>query len=132
MLASTSPLHVIGNVVWLLFAGLWLALSYLLAALVCFILIVTIPFGIASLRIALFALWPFGRRAVRRADAGAGSVIGNFLWIILCGWWIALMHLVTGALLCVTIIGIPLGLGNFKMIPISLTPLGREIVDLPR
>ncbi len=118
------------NVIWFVLAGLWLALAYALAALVCFILIITIPFGIAALRIAVFALWPFGKTVVRRADAGAGSAIGNVLWLVLCGWWLALGHLVTGVLMCLTIIGIPLGLANFKLIPVSLLPLGREIVDV--
>ena len=118
------------NVIWLVLCGIWMALAYALAALVCFILIITIPVGKASLRIGLFALWPFGRTVVRRADAGAASVIGNVLWLILCGWWLALGHLVTGVLLCLTIIGVPLGLANFKLIPVSLLPLGREIVSV--
>src|SRR4029079_10708599 len=84
----------------------------------------------AALRIALYALWPFGRTVVRRRDAGAASAVGNVLWFLLCGWWLALGHLVTGVALCLTIIGIPLGLANFKLIPVSLTPLGREIVDV--
>ncbi|HEV7941400.1 MAG TPA: YccF domain-containing protein [Solirubrobacteraceae bacterium] len=118
------------NVIWLVLAGFWLAIAYAFAAVICFVLIVTIPFGIASLRIALFALWPFGRTVVRRPDAGVASGLGNVLWLLLCGWWLALGHLVSGALLCLTIIGIPLGLANFKMIPISLLPLGREIVSV--
>jgi uncharacterized membrane protein YccF (DUF307 family) len=116
------------NVIWLVLAGFWMALGYLLAASVSCILIITIPFGIAALRIARFALWPFGRTIVQRADAGAGSAIGNVLWILLFGWWLALGHLITGVALCITIIGIPLGLANFKLIPVSLTPLGREVV----
>jgi uncharacterized membrane protein YccF (DUF307 family) len=122
-------LRLILNVIWLVFAGFWLALAYALAGIIAFILIITIPFGFAAFRIAAFALWPFGRRIVRRPDAGAGSMIGNILWIILFGWELALAHLITGIALCVTIIGIPLGLANFKLIPISLTPLGREIVS---
>ena len=118
------------NVVWLIFAGFWLAILYVLAALVCFVLIITIPFGIASLRIAAFALWPFGSTVVRRPEAGVASEFGNVIWLLLCGWWLALAHLVTGVALCVTIIGIPLGLANFKMIPISLFPLGKQIVPV--
>jgi uncharacterized membrane protein YccF (DUF307 family) len=118
------------NILWLVLAGLWLALGYALAALICFILIITIPFGVAALRIGVFALWPFGRTVVRRPDAGAGSAIGNVLWFLLCGWWLAIGHLVTGAALCLTIIGIPLGLANFKLIPVSLLPFGREIVPV--
>jgi uncharacterized membrane protein YccF (DUF307 family) len=117
------------NVIWFVLAGFWLALGYALAGIVAFILIITIPFGFAAFRIAAFTLWPFGRRIVRRPDAGAGSTIGNVLWIILFGWELALAHLITGIALCVTIIGIPLGLANFKLIPVSLTPLGREIVS---
>jgi uncharacterized membrane protein YccF (DUF307 family) len=117
------------NIIWLVLAGFWMALAYVLAALICFILIITIPFGFAAMRIALFALWPFGRTVVRRSDAGVASGIGNILWFLLCGWWLALTHLITGVALCLTIIGIPLGLANFKLIPVSLLPLGREIVS---
>ena len=113
-----------------MFGGLWLALGYALVAVVMFILIITIPFGIAAGRIALFCLWPFGRTLIRRSDAGAGSFIGNVIWLVLAGWWLALGHVITGVLMCLTIIGIPLGLANFKLIPVSLTPFGREIVDL--
>lgn len=123
-------LRVVGNIIWLIFGGLWLALGYFLAALICFILIVTIPFGLASLRIALFALWPFGRKLERRPGDHPFSTLGNVLWFVLCGWWIALLHLVTGVVQCLTIVGIPLGLANFKLIPVSLRPLGREIVSV--
>jgi uncharacterized membrane protein YccF (DUF307 family) len=118
------------NVIWFVFGGLWLAIGYAFAALICFVLIITIPFGIAALRIAIFALWPFGKTVVKRADAGVGAGVGNVIWLILCGWWLALGHVITGVLQCVTIIGIPLGLANFKLIPISLLPLGREIVSV--
>ena len=121
-------MRLILNIIWFVLAGLWMAIAYTVAALICFILIITIPFGIAALRIAVFALWPFGKTVVRRHDAGIASAIGNIIWFILCGWWLALGHLVTGVALCITIIGIPLGLANFKLIPISLMPLGREIV----
>jgi uncharacterized membrane protein YccF (DUF307 family) len=123
-------MRLILNIIWLIFGGLWLALGYLLAALICFVLIITIPFGIAALRIAVFALWPFGKTVIRRPDAGIASGIGNVIWFVLCGWWLALAHLITGTLLCLTIIGIPLGLANYKLIPVSLLPLGREIVSV--
>jgi uncharacterized membrane protein YccF (DUF307 family) len=122
--------RIVLNVIWLVFGGLLMALGYAVAGVVMFILIITIPFGIASFRIALFCLWPFGRTLIRRDDAGAASLIGNIIWFILAGWWLALGHLVTGVLMCLTIIGIPLGLANFKLIPVSLTPFGREIVDI--
>jgi uncharacterized membrane protein YccF (DUF307 family) len=120
------------NLIWLVLAGFWLAILYVLAGLVLFITIIGIPFAIASWRIAGFALWPFGRTAVPRADAGAPSCVGNVLWLVLAGWWLALSHLTTGVVLCLTIIGIPLGLANFKLIPISLAPLGHEIVPTDR
>ena len=119
------------NIIWLVLCGFWMAIAYALAGLVCFalfFLIITIPFGIAAFRIAGYVLWPFGRSIERRPRAGLGALIGNILWIIFFGWELALAHLVTGALLCLTIIGIPLGLANFKIIPISLVPLGVRVV----
>src|SRR3954452_23721005 len=107
-----------------------MAIAYLIAALICFITIIGIPFGFASLRIASFALWPFGRTLVRRPTAGAASAIGNVIWLVLCGWWLALGHIITGVALCITIIGIPFGIANFKLIPISLLPLGRDVVTV--
>jgi uncharacterized membrane protein YccF (DUF307 family) len=118
------------NLIWFILAGLWLAIGYAIAALVMFILIVTIPFGVAALRIGIFALWPFGKTVVRRSDAGVGSAIGNVIWFILAGWWLILLHIVTGVLLCLTIIGIPLGLGDFKLIPVTFRPFGRDIVSI--
>ena len=122
-------LRAILNVIWLVLCGIWMAIAYALAGLLAFILIITIPFGIAAFRIAGYVLWPFGRTVAPRPTAGIGSLIGNILWIILFGWWLALTHLVTGILLCLTIIGIPLGLANFKIIPISLWPLGVRITS---
>ena len=123
-------MRVLLNVIWFVFAGLWMAIGYAIAALIMFILIITIPFGVAALRIGIFALWPFGKTVVRREDAGAGSAIGNVVWFVLAGWWLILLHVVTGALLCLTIIGIPLGLANFKLIPVTLQPFGRDIVSI--
>jgi uncharacterized membrane protein YccF (DUF307 family) len=118
------------NILWFVLCGLWMAIGYVLAALLCFITIIGIPFGIAALRIALFALWPFGRTLVKRPGAGVASGIGNVIWLVLCGWWLALGHIITGVALCVTIIGIPLGLANFKLVPVSLLPLGRDVVTI--
>jgi uncharacterized membrane protein YccF (DUF307 family) len=122
------------NVLWFLLSGLWLAIGYVLAGLVLCILIITIPFGVACFRLAGFVLWPFGRAVVRKPDAGAPSTIANVLWFILAGLWMAIAHVVLGVLLCVTIIGIPLGLGNFKLAAVAIAPLGKEIVsaDDPR
>jgi uncharacterized membrane protein YccF (DUF307 family) len=116
------------NVIWLVLSGFWMAVAYVVAGIICCILIITIPFGIASFRVASFALWPFGRHLEAKRDAGVGSLIGNIIWIIFAGWWLALGHIVTGILLAITIIGIPLAIANFKLIPVSLVPLGKEIV----
>jgi uncharacterized membrane protein YccF (DUF307 family) len=116
------------NIVWLVLCGLWMAVGYAVAGVVCCLLVVTIPFGIASFRIAGYALWPFGRDVVTRSDAGAPSAVGNVVWLVVAGWWLALGHAFSGIAMCLTIIGIPLGIASFKMIPVSLLPLGREIV----
>jgi uncharacterized membrane protein YccF (DUF307 family) len=116
------------NVVWLIFGGIALVLGYAVAGIICCLLIITIPFGIAAFRIAGYALWPFGRTIVDRPDAGAASGVGNIIWLIFAGIWICIGHIVAGAALCVTIIGIPLGLAHFKLVPISLMPLGKEVV----
>jgi uncharacterized membrane protein YccF (DUF307 family) len=123
-------MRTIGNILWFVLAGLWLAIGYVLAGLLAFVLIVTIPFGIASFRLAGFVVWPFGRTTTWRRDAGVWSVIGNVVWLLFFGWELALVHLVTGLLLMVTIIGIPFGVACWKMIPLSLVPLGREIVPI--
>jgi len=125
------------NIIWLVLCGIWMAIAYAVAGLICFLLfflVITIPFGIAAFRIGVYALWPFGKTVVRRSDAGVMSAIGNVIWFFVAGLWLAIGHVVTGIALCVTIIGIPLGLANFKLIPVSLLPLGREIVstDDPR
>jgi uncharacterized membrane protein YccF (DUF307 family) len=118
------------NLIWLVLAGFWAFLGWLIAALVMAILIITIPFAVQAVKIAVFSLWPFGRTVLKRESAGAPSLIGNILWLVLCGWWLALLHLIGGVALAITIIGIPLALGNWKLIPISLWPFGREIVTI--
>jgi uncharacterized membrane protein YccF (DUF307 family) len=121
------------NVIWLILSGFWLFLAYLAAGVLLCITIIGIPFGIAAFRIGIYALWPFGYTTIERRDAGAPSCLGNVLWLVLAGWWLALGHIATGLVLCLTIIGIPFGIANFKLIPVSLFPLGREIVptDVP-
>ena len=119
------------NIIWFVFSGLWLWLAYMLAGVICCMLIVTIPWGIASFRMANYAAWPFGREVVEKPTAGVLSLLGNIIWLIVAGWWLALTHIVTGIALCITIIGIPMAIANFKLIPISLMPLGKQIVDRP-
>jgi uncharacterized membrane protein YccF (DUF307 family) len=117
------------NVLWLVLSGFWLFIGYVLAGVVMCIFIITIPFGIASFRLGAYVLWPFGRTVVRRQTAGAASTIGNVLWFFLVGLWMAIAHLVFGFLLCLTVIGIPLGVGNFKLAAVAIAPLGKDIVS---
>ncbi|WP_207916906.1 YccF domain-containing protein [Micromonospora sp. KC723] len=120
------------NVLWLVLGGgLVLAVGYGIAALICFVLVVTIPFGVAALRLASYSLWPFGRTLVAKPGAGAASGVANILWVVLAGWWLALSHVVAGVSLCLTIIGIPFGVANFKLVPAAFWPLGREVADAP-
>lgn len=107
-----------------------LAAGYGLAALICFALVVTIPFGVASLRLAYYSLWPFGRTLVPKPGPQIGSGLANVLWVVLAGWWLALAHIVTGVSLCLTVIGIPFGIANFKLVPAAFWPLGREVVEI--
>ena len=125
-----ESMRTLGNVLWLVLAGWWLALAYVIAGVIACILIITIPFGIASFRLASYVLWPFGRRTVFRADFGVLAVIGNILWIVLLGWELAIGHLVAGLLLCLTIVGIPFGIACWKMVPLAFVPLGQEIVPV--
>lgn len=116
------------NIIWVIFAGFGLWLGYVVAGIICCLLIVTIPFGIASFRIAGYALWPFGREVVESPRSGVFSLIGNVIWVIVAGWWLALGHIVTAIPLVISIIGIPMAWANLKLIPVSLMPLGKQIV----
>ena len=121
-------MRTIGNILWFFLAGIWLAIGYTIAGIICCVLIITIPFGIASFRLAGFVLWPFGRTVVRKPTAGAMSAIGNIIWFVVAGVWIAIEHVLVGLLLCVTIIGIPFGIASFKLAGLALFPLGKQVV----
>ncbi|WP_322749758.1 MULTISPECIES: YccF domain-containing protein [unclassified Frankia] len=124
-------MRIIGNILWLLFAGFELALGYLLAGIVCCLLIVTIPFGVAAFRLAGYVVWPFGRVVVDQpGEAPVVLFLVNLLWFLIAGWWLVLGHLIFGVVLCLTIIGIPFGVASFKMIPLAIAPLGRRVVPL--
>ncbi|MCP3013207.1 YccF domain-containing protein [Nocardiopsis dassonvillei] len=125
-------LRFILNVIWIFVAGFWLAVGYVFAGVICCVLIVTIPFGVASFRMARYAIWPFGRDLVRRPGAGGGSTFLNVIWVIVAGWWLALGHIATAIGLAVTIIGIPMAWASLKMIPVALAPFGNEIVESGR
>lgn len=117
------------NIIWLVFGGFWLALGYFLLGLLACILIVTIPLGVASMRMASYALWPFGRTVIRRRPADGVSAVANVIWFVIAGVWLAIGHLVTAAAQAVTIIGIPLAIANIKMIPVTIFPFGKDIVS---
>ena len=118
------------NIIWLIFAGAWMALGYLVAAVLLAITIIGLPFAKQSLKLGGYALWPFGRALVQSPTRHKGlSVIGNVLWFVLAGWWLALGHVLTGIALCLTIIGIPLGIADIKMAGAALVPFGRRVVS---
>ena len=127
----------IGNIIWFVFGGLIMGLAWWLAGVLCFISIIGIPWGKACFVIGQFTFWPFGKDAVSRKqksgkdDIGTGTLglIGNVFWLIFMGIWLAIGHLVSGILCCITIIGIPFGIQHFKLVPISLMPIGMTVVD---
>ncbi len=123
-------MRTIGNILWFLLAGLWLALGYALAGLLMCVTIIGIPFGIQAFKLAGFVLWPFGRTVVPTPDSGGLlEILFNLLWLVLVGWGIFITHIVSGALLCITIIGIPFGIQSFKLSVLALWPFGRTVVD---
>jgi len=119
------------NVIWVIFGGFWLFLGYFLAGVIACVLVITIPIGVASFRIAGYALWPFGREVVPTRSAGVVSGIANVVWFLVAGLWLALGHLITAFLQAITIIGIPLAVANIKMIPVTCFPFGKRVVEGP-
>ncbi len=117
------------NLIWLVFGGLWLAIGYVLFGILACLFIVTIPAGIASFRMAAYALWPFGKAVITKPTAGAGSGLMNGIWFIIAGFWLAIGHVLTATAQSLTIVGIPVALANLKMIPVTCCPFGKEIVD---
>lgn len=122
-------MRLLGNILWFVLAGFWLAIGYAFTGLVLCIFIVTIPFGVQAFKLAGFVLWPFGKAIV--ADEGADGplrILANLLWLVLGGFGLVVTHLVLGLVLCITIIGIPFGLANFRMAVLALWPFGRRVV----
>ena len=131
-----SALSLLLNVLWIVFGGAWMALGWLVAAVIMAITIIGLPWTRAALNIALYTLLPFGQTAVSRAeyygseDMGTGplGLLGNIIWLVLAGWWLALGHLITAILLAVTIVGIPFAWAHLKLAVIALWPIGKTIV----
>ena len=132
-----SPLSFLLNLLWIVFGGAWMAVGWIVAAIIMAITIIGLPWARAAFNIASYALLPFGRKAVSRAeylgthDIGTGpfGLLGNIVWLVLAGWWLALGHLLTAILWAVTIIGIPFAWAHFKLAGIALWPIGKVIVD---
>lgn len=121
-------MKLIGNIIWVIFGGLVIALEYAICALVWCITIIGIPFGIQLFKCASLALWPFGREVRNKQNStGCLSTGMNVIWFLLGGIWLALEHVIVGLIFCITIIGIPFGKQHFKLAAIALTPFGREI-----
>jgi uncharacterized membrane protein YccF (DUF307 family) len=124
-----GPLRLIGNILWFVLAGVWMGLAYLVAGVIQCLTIIGIPFGIQSFKLAGYALWPFGRTVVQRTDRDpALSCLGNVIWFVLSGLWLAIGHVITGLVLCLTIIGIPFGVASFKLAGLALVPFGKVVV----
>ena len=117
------------NIIWVITGGIWLSLGDFFFGLLACVLVVTIPAGVASFRMANYALWPFGRTVVEKPGAGAMSGLSNVMWFFVAGLWLAAGHIATAAAQAVTIIGIPLAIANVKMIPVTCFPFGKEIVS---
>jgi uncharacterized membrane protein YccF (DUF307 family) len=125
-------MRLIGNIIWLVLGGFFLAVGYVVAGVIACVLIITIPFGIASFRLAGYALWPFGRVVVDR-NKGSGSgirLIGNVIWLVFGGLWLALGHLVAALLCAITIIGIPFAIAHLRLAGLALMPLGKQIISI--
>ena len=117
------------NILWLVLSGVWMAVGYAVFGALMFVTIIGIPFGVQAFKLASYSLWPFGRTLVQSPSRVKGvSTLANVIWFLLPGWVLALGHLVTGCLLCLTVIGIPLGVASFKMAGAALVPFGKEIV----
>ena len=119
----------IGNILWFVLAGIWLAIGYTIAGLLMCITIIGIPFGIQAFKLAGFVLWPFGRTVVAKPEAlGVLDIVFNLLWLFFVGWELFLLSIAAGILLCITIIGIPFGIQAFKLSVLALWPFGRTVV----
>lgn len=127
-----AVLTLVLNIIWLVTAGFWLFLAYIVAGILAFIFIITIPFGVASFRIGLYVLWPFGREVVQTGRAGGVSTVANVVWFVIAGLWLALGHIGTAIAQAITIIGLPLAWANLKLIPVTCFPFGKEIVPSNR
>ena len=121
-------MNIVGNVIWIVFGGLLVSIEYIVGGIMLCITIIGIPFGIQAFKLGVLALFPFGQRTVvTEQGSGCLSVVMNLLWLIFGGIWIALTHLLFGALLCITVIGIPFGMQHFKLAGLALTPFGKTI-----
>lgn len=123
-------MRTLGNIIWLLFGGIAIALEYIIASLLLMLTIIGIPFALQTIKLGMLALWPFGFEVTARNQAsGCLTIILNVIWILIGGIWICLSHIIMGLLLCITIIGIPFGMQHFKLAGLALTPFGKDVVS---
>ncbi|MDO5094209.1 MAG: YccF domain-containing protein [Propionibacteriaceae bacterium] len=120
------------NLIWFLFAGLWLAIGYIVAGVIACVLVITIPFGVAAFRMASYVAWPFGKAVVPKPNAGLGAGLMNVIWFVVCGWWLALGHILAALVQALTIVGIVNAVVSLKMIPVTCVPFGNQIVPRKR
>ena len=136
VLARHTPnpaMRLIGNIIWLILGGFFMGLAWWLAALLCAITVVGIPWAVAACRIGTFSFWPFGQRVIDKPEGAVAvglSTLGNLIWAVIFGWWLALGHLVSAVLCAITIIGIPFALQHIKLAELSLFPYGKQIVPV--
>jgi uncharacterized membrane protein YccF (DUF307 family) len=123
-------MSLIGNLIWLLFGGIIIAIEYFVSSLLLMITIIGIPFGLQTLKLGILALWPFGYTTRQTgSDSGCLTVLMNVLWLLTGGICIVLTHLALGILLTITLVGIPFGRQHFKLVALALSPFGREVVS---
>ena len=130
LFSHPTALRLIGKILWLVLSGLWMAIGYVIAGLLMFVTIIGIPFGVQAFKLAGFSLWPFGRKMVKKPGPRTGSLIGNVLWFILAGFWLALGHLLSALLFAITAIGIPFAIASLRLAEAALFPFGHEVVPL--
>ena len=129
-------MSIIGNIIWILLGGIWMSVGWVAAGVIMYITVIGIPWGRSCFEIARFTLFPFGHEAMSRelvtgkedVGTGAAGMVGNIVWLLLAGWWLALGHLAAGLITCLTVIGIPFGIQHFKLAGISLMPVGKTVV----
>lgn len=121
-------MRILGNIIWLVFGGIFIAVEYFVSSILLCLTIIGIPFGLQTIKLGILALWPFGSQVVSKEGAhGCLYIFMDVLWLIVGGIWICLSHIGFGILFCITIVGIPFGIQHFKLAGLALTPFGHDV-----